>query len=212
MVQVGKISVFCYLFGLMVVTWKKKKITGFPWPVFDPSKTRKTDLFFFSWILQKGKKNCVWKLYCSTSASFICRRHVLKQCDVKQMDKLSGFEGFESVVFESHGSYCCTLSSNWCSQSSLNFVPLVIQLMFPIAFSSACLWFMWSKWLLILGNSLEQALKSTGESVRAFFSLRWEVYRASHTCWFFPYFPQSITSFFLKCSLGHTKVMLFKTV
>lgn len=50
---------------------------------------------------------------------------------MKQGDKLSGYEGFESVIFEEHGSYCCISTSDWCSLSSWNFIPFIIQLMFP---------------------------------------------------------------------------------
>lgn len=196
--QVGKISVFFFLFSLRVVPWKLKKEnkTGYPWPVFNLSK-HKENGFFFQLHSPKRKEKCVSKRYCKNCACFNCRRPVLRQYNVKQGDKLSGYEGFESVIFEEHGSYCCISTSDWCSLSSWNFIPFIIQLMFPIPFSSVCPWFMWSRWLLVLENSPECTLTSTGEGLRAFFSLRWEVYRASHTCWFFPYFPQSITSFFL---------------
>lgn len=121
----------------------------------------------------------------------------MKQYGMKQRDKLSGYEGFESVVFEAHGSYCCISPSNWCSLSSLNFVPFVVQSMLPIPFSSASLHIVHVKqvaacsWKLTGASSYKHRRGSQG-----IFSLRWEVYRDSHTCWFFPYFPQSITSFF----------------
>lgn len=52
--------------------------------------------------------------------------------------------------------YCCISPSNRCHLSSLNSAPFINQSVFPIPFSSAWVWSMWSRWLLLLGDSLEQ--------------------------------------------------------